>query len=189
VDTGLFLDHRPTRQMVREAAADKHFLNLFGYTGSFTVYAAAGGAVSTTTVDKSATYIDWARENMALNVFTGPEHRFVESDIREFMDSLKPRDQWDLAVVDPPTFSNTKDSEDVWDVQRDHAGLLGQLAAHITPGGVVFFSTNFRRFKLDEAALAELFSIREITRQTIPEDFRNERIHACWRLVRRSAGE
>jgi 23S rRNA (guanine2445-N2)-methyltransferase / 23S rRNA (guanine2069-N7)-methyltransferase len=185
VDTGLFLDHRQTRQMVREAAAGQNFLNLFAYTGSFSVYGAAGGAVSTTTVDKSATYIDWARENLTLNGFGGPEHRFIESDIREFMDGLKPRDQWDLAVVDPPTFSNTKDNVDVWDVQRDHAGLLSHLAEHITPGGLVFFSTNFRRFKLDEAALGELFTIREITRQTIPEDFRNERIHACWRLVRK----
>ncbi|MEX2092427.1 MAG: bifunctional 23S rRNA (guanine(2069)-N(7))-methyltransferase RlmK/23S rRNA (guanine(2445)-N(2))-methyltransferase RlmL [Pirellulales bacterium] len=184
VDTGLFLDHRLTRQMVREAAAGKHVLNLFAYTGSFSVYAAAGGAVSTTTIDKSATYVDWARENLALNGFTGPEHRLVQSDIREFVDTLKPRDRWELVVVDPPTFSNTKDAEDVWDVQRDHAELLGRLAGHIVPGGVVYFSTNFRRFKLDEASLAD-YAIREITQQTIPEDFRNQRIHACWRLVRR----
>jgi len=187
VDTGLFLDHRLTRQMVRDTAAGKHFLNLFAYTGSFSVYAAAGGAASTTTVDKSTTYIDWARENLALNGFTGPEHYFVRSDIREFLDGLKPRDQWDLAVVDPPTFSNTKDALDVWDVQRDYAELLTTLAHHITPGGILFFSTNFRRFKLDEAALAAHYTIRDITRQTIPEDFRNERIHACWRLVRRGA--
>ncbi len=185
VDTGLFLDHRLTRQMVREAAAEKHVLNLFAYTGSFSVYAASGGATSTTTVDKSATYIDWARENLELNGFTGPEHRLIRSDIREFVDGLTPRDQWDLAVVDPPTFSNTKDNDDVWDVQRDHAEMLGRLAEHITPEGIVFFSTNFRRFKLGEAALAELYTIREITRQTIPEDFRNERIHACWRLVKK----
>jgi 23S rRNA (guanine2445-N2)-methyltransferase / 23S rRNA (guanine2069-N7)-methyltransferase len=185
VDTGLFLDHRLTRQMVRDAAAGRHFLNLFAYTGSFTVYAAAGGAASTTTVDKSATYIDWARENMTLNGFNGPEHHLVRSDIREFLDGLKPRDQWDVAVVDPPTFSNTKDAADVWDVQRDHAELLTVLANQITPGGIVFFSTNFRRFKLDEVVLAERYTIRDITRQTIPEDFRNERIHACWRLVRR----
>jgi 23S rRNA G2069 N7-methylase RlmK/C1962 C5-methylase RlmI len=184
VDTGLFLDHRLTRQMVREAAAGKRVLNLFAYTGSFTVYAAAGGAASTTTVDKSATYIDWARENLELNGFTGPEHELIRSDIREFIDSLKPRDQWDLAVVDPPTFSNTKDNEEVWDVQRDHAELLSRLAHNISPGGVVYFSTNFRRFKLEEAALAD-YTIRNITRQTIPEDFRNERIHACWQLVRK----
>lgn len=186
VDTGLFLDHRLTRQMVCDTAADKHFLNLFAYTGSFSVYAAAGGALSTTTVDKSTTYIEWARENLALNAFTGPEHNFVRSDIREFLGQLKARDQWDLAVVDPPTFSNTKDADDVWDVQRDHAELLITLAHHITPGGTVFFSTNFRRFKLDEAALAAHYTIRDITRQTIPDDFRNQRIHACWRLVRKS---
>jgi 23S rRNA (guanine2445-N2)-methyltransferase / 23S rRNA (guanine2069-N7)-methyltransferase len=185
VDTGLFLDHRITRQMVREAAAGKHVLNLFAYTGSFSVYAAAGGAVSTTTVDKSTTYIDWAREILALNGFTGPEHSLVRSDIRDYLASLTPRDQWDLAIVDPPTFSNTRDTDEVWDVERDHAELLTRLAHHIAPGGVVYFSTNFRRFKLDEAALADLYATREITQQTIPEDFRNQRIHACWRLVRR----
>jgi 23S rRNA (guanine2445-N2)-methyltransferase / 23S rRNA (guanine2069-N7)-methyltransferase len=184
VDTGLFLDHRITRQMVRELAAGKRFLNLFGYTASFTVYAAAGGAVATTTVDKSATYIDWARKNSELNGLVGPQHRLVRSDIQKFLANLSSGDQWDLAVVDPPTFSNTKDMEDCWDVQRDHAGLLGRLAAHIAPGGVVFFSTNFRRFKLDEAALGD-YAIRDITRQTIPEDFRNQRIHQCWKLIRR----
>jgi 23S rRNA (guanine2445-N2)-methyltransferase / 23S rRNA (guanine2069-N7)-methyltransferase len=183
VDTGLFLDHRVTRQMVRERAAGKRFLNLFAYTGSFSVYAAAGGAVSTTTVDKSTTYIDWARENLAINEFTGPAHKLVRSDIRAYLDGLRPQDQWDLAVVDPPTFSNTKGIESDWDVQRDHAGLLNQLSSHIVPDGIVFFSTNFRRFKLDEAAMAG-YKIRDITRQTIPEDFRNQRIHKCWLLVR-----
>lgn len=184
VDTGLFLDHRLTRQMVRETAAGKRFLNLFAYTGSFTVYAAAGGATTTTTVDKSATYVDWAQENLTLNGFAVASHSVVRSDFRTFLERLSPRDVWDLAVVDPPTFSNTKGMEDDWDVQRDHAELLQRLAAHITPGGAVFFSTNFRRFKLDEAALGE-YAIRDITRQTIPEDFRNQRIHACWQLVRR----
>jgi 23S rRNA (guanine2445-N2)-methyltransferase / 23S rRNA (guanine2069-N7)-methyltransferase len=184
VDTGLFLDHRDTRQMVREAAAGKRFLNLFGYTGSFSVYAAAGAAVATTTVDKSATYVDWARENLQLNGFADANNKTVRSDIRAFLDRLASQDVWDLAVVDPPTFSNTKGMDDDWDVQRDHAELLQRLATHIAPGGAVFFSTNFRRFKLDEAALGP-YAIRDITRQTIPEDFRNERIHECWRLVRR----
>jgi 23S rRNA (guanine2445-N2)-methyltransferase / 23S rRNA (guanine2069-N7)-methyltransferase len=183
VDTGLFLDHRITRQMVRDAAEGKRFLNLFGYTGSFTVYAAAGGATTTTTVDKSATYIDWARKNLELNGFVNPQHRLVRRDIRAFVSSLSPHDQWDLAVVDPPTFSNTKGIDDAWDVQRDHVELLRRLAAHVVPGGVVFFSTNFRRFKLDEPALGD-YTIRDITRQTIPEDFRNQRIHKCWKLVR-----
>jgi 23S rRNA G2069 N7-methylase RlmK/C1962 C5-methylase RlmI len=148
------------------------------------VYAAAGGAESTTTVDKSSTYTDWARENMELNGFGGSTHSIIRADIRSFLDGLRPAEQWDLAVVDPPTFSNTKGLEVDWDVQRDHAGLLQQLAPHIVPGGLVYFSTNFRRFKLDEVALGD-YSIRDITRQTIPEDFRNERIHKCWALVRR----
>jgi 23S rRNA (guanine2069-N7)-methyltransferase / 23S rRNA (guanine2445-N2)-methyltransferase len=184
VDTGLFLDHRNTRQMVRERSAGKQVLNLFSYTGSFTVYAAAGGALSTTTVDKSSTYTDWTRENLELNGFVGSAHSIVRNDIKTFLDGLRPAEKWDLAVVDPPTFSNTKGLEVDWDVQRDHAALLQQLATHIVPGGAVYFSTNFRRFKLDEAALGD-YSIREITRQTIPEDFRNERIHKCWVLTRR----
>jgi 23S rRNA G2069 N7-methylase RlmK/C1962 C5-methylase RlmI len=157
---------------------------LFAYTAAFTLYAAAGCAVTTTSVDKSATYIDWARRNLELNNFTGQEHRLVRSDIRAFLENLSPRDQWDLAVVDPPTFSNTKDLEDDWDVQRDHAELFQRLARNIAPGGVVFFSNNFRRFKLDEPALTD-YTIRNITQQTIPEDFRNERIHQCWKLVRK----
>lgn len=184
IDTGLFLDHRITRQMVRDRAEGKRFLNLFGYTGTFTVYAAAGGAATTTTVDKSATYTDWARENLEINGFAGPAHQVIRSDIREFLNHIKPHDQWDLAIVDPPTFSNTKGMEQDWDVQRDHAELLAQLAAHVVPGGIVFFSTNFRRFKLDEAALDD-YAIRDITRQTIPEDFRNQKIHKCWLLTRR----
>lgn len=183
VDTGLFLDHRITRQMVRDAAAGKRFLNLFSYTAAFTVYAAAGGAVETMSVDKSATYTDWARRNLDLNNLRGPQHQFVQSDIANFVSRLSQQDQWDLAVVDPPTFSNTKGREDVWDVERDHAQLLQQLARRIAPGGVVFFSTNARRFKLDEPSLSA-YSIRDITRQTIPEDFRNQRIHKCWKLVR-----
>ncbi len=126
VDTGLFLDHRITRQLVGNAAAGKRFLNLFAYTGSFTVYAAAGGAATTTSVDKSATYIDWARENMKLNGFTATSHQLVRSDIRTFVDQLTAESIWDLAVVDPPTFSNTKGLEDDWDVERDHGELLRQ---------------------------------------------------------------
>ena len=180
VDTGLFLDHRITRSMVREAAAGKRFLNLFAYTGSFTIHAAAGGASDTTSVDLSNTYLDWARRNMRLNGFDGPEHRFVRSDAMSFFDA--DRETYDLAVVDPPTFSNSKMTEEIWDVQRDHAGLLGRLIERMSPGGVIFFSTNFRRFKFDEASLSGV-TTREISRQTVPPDFRNRRIHRCWRLV------
>ena len=182
LDTGLFLDHRITRSMVREAAAGKRFLNLFGYTGSFTAYAAAGGAVSTTTVDLSNTYLEWAEENLKLNALAGRDHRFVRDDAVSFLQYHRPDAAYDLAVVDPPTFSNSKKTDDIWDVQRDHVALLNRLIEFMSPGGVVYFSTNSRRFKLDEAALAKV-TIREISRQTVPEDFRNRRIHRCWRLA------
>ncbi|MEQ8846286.1 bifunctional 23S rRNA (guanine(2069)-N(7))-methyltransferase RlmK/23S rRNA (guanine(2445)-N(2))-methyltransferase RlmL [Botrimarina sp.] len=196
LDTGLFLDHRTTRGMVREAAPGKRFLNLFAYTGAFTVYAAAGGAASTTTVDLSQNYLDWAAENLRLNElrvasrearaagYTPPEdgNHLVRGDSREFIDSLPREPLFDLAVVDPPTFSNSKRLDEDWDVQRDAAPLLAALRERMSAGGVVYFSTNFRRFKLDEAALAG-YAVREISKQTVPEDFRNKRIHRCWRLV------
>jgi 23S rRNA (guanine2069-N7)-methyltransferase / 23S rRNA (guanine2445-N2)-methyltransferase len=183
VDTGLFLDHRLTRGRVREAAGEKRFLNLFAYTGAFSVYAAAGGAATTTSVDLSPTYVEWAAKNMALNGFAGPQHALIRSDVWDFLDGLSSDQQWDLAVVDVPTFSNSKRTDDVWDVERDHARLLAQLAGHIVPGGTVWFSTNFRRFHLDEGPLTD-YTIRDISRQTIPEDFRNQRVHRCWQLTR-----
>ena len=184
VDTGLFLDHRATRQMVRDEAAGKKFLNLFAYTGSFSVYAAAGGAASTTTVDWSSTYQDWSRENMALNGFDTAEHVFCRQGAVEFFDSLGKDEKFDLAVVDPPTFSNSKRTDNVWDVQRDYAELLNKLSDHLVSQGVVYFSNNFRTFELDEALLPE-FDCREITSQTLPEEFRNRRIHRCWKLIRK----
>lgn len=180
VDTGLFLDHRITRSMVREAAPGRRFLNLFAYTGSFTVYAAAGGAVSTRTVDLSNTYIDWAKWNMALNKMNGPEHHYVRSDILEYLD--RDQDIYDLAVVDPPTYSRSKSTEQDWDVQRDYIELLHRLFARMSPGGIVYFSTNFRRFKFDETQFAGL-KIHEISKQTVPPEYRNRRIHRCWRIV------
>ena len=182
VDTGLFLDHRVTRSKVREESQDKRMLNLFAYTGSFSVYAAAGGAKSTLTVDTSQTYLSWASDNMRLNKLAGPQHQFVKSDSMSFLRDLDDDAQFDLAVVDPPTFSNKKELEYDWDVQRDHGELLNRLFKHMSDQGVVYFSTNFRRFKLDESTLGNV-TIREITRQTVPEDFRNKRIHRCWRMV------
>ena len=183
VDTGLFLDHRITRSMVGEAARGKRFLNLFGYTGAFTVYAAAGGAQSTVTVDLSNTYLEWAKRNMWLNDLAGPSHRFVSSDGMSFLADLPDVPCYDLAVVDPPTFSNSKKTQSFWDVQRDHVRLLNCLLARMVPGGIVFFSTNFRRFKLAEAELQGAV-VREITRQTVPPDYRNRRVHRCWQIVR-----
>jgi 23S rRNA G2069 N7-methylase RlmK/C1962 C5-methylase RlmI len=147
------------------------------------VYAAAGGAAETVTVDLSANYLEWAEENMRLNGLMGPAHEFVRGDSREFLASLRGGPQFDLAVVDPPTFSNSKRLDEDWDVQRDHAGLLNQVLSVMRPGGMIFFSTNSRKFKFDEHALAGA-TIREITRHTIPEDFRNKRIHRCWRIAK-----
>jgi len=182
VDTGLFLDHRITRGMVRDAAAGANFLNLYAYTGAFTVYAAAGSAARTTTVDWSNTYLDWSQRNMTLNGFTGPQHRFVRSDAMSFLRRLDPSEMFDLAVVDPPTFSNSKRSEVDWEIQRDHVALLTGVLARMRPGGVIFFSTNFRRFRFAAEAVPAA-EIREISKQTVPADFRNRRIHRCWRIV------
>ncbi len=182
IDTGLFLDHRLTRGMVRDAAEGKRVLNLFAYTGSFSVYALAGGAEHVTTVDLSPTYLDWAEENLRLNKLDKARARFVQRDSREFLAPLPREPLYDLAVVDPPTFSNTNRGPGDWDVQQHAAGLLNELSARMTPGGVIYFSTNSRRFKLDEPALSKL-TVREISRQTVPEDFRNKRIHRCWRMV------
>lgn len=182
VDTGLFLDHRKTRQMVRDEVEGKRFLNLFAYTGSFSVYAAAGGALSTTTVDWSKKYQDWARQNMTLNGFDSEKHQFERKSAIDFVHELPERPLYDLAVIDPPTFSNSKRTENKWDVQRDHEELILAVAKRLSPGGTIYFSTNFRRFKLSEK-LAEQFSLREITKQTIPDDFRNKRIHRCWKIL------
>ncbi len=183
LDTGLFLDHRPTRAMVREEAAGKRMLNLFCYTGSFTVAAAAGGAATTTSVDLSATYLDWARRNMALNGFAaGEAHRFIRNDVMAFLADPADGEAYDLAVIDPPTFSNSKRTKDFFDIQRDHVAALVATARLMPPGGVIYFSTNARRFKLDANALSGL-DIHDITRRTIPDDFRNPRIHRCWRMV------
>lgn len=183
LDTGLFLDHRITRAMVREAADGRKFLNLFAYSGAFSVYAAAGGAAETTTVDLSATYLSWAEENLRLNGITGDNHQLVRSDAGEFLKNLPAEAMFDLVVVDPPTFSNSKSLEHDWDVQRDYASLLRRLHKHVSPEGTVFFSTNSRRFKLDESSLKG-WNVREISHKTVPEDFRNKRIHRCWKLVR-----
>ncbi len=185
LDTGLFLDHRITRGMVQKESKGKRVLNLFAYTGAFSVYAAGGGAASTTTVDLSNTYLDWGRTNMSLNGFEQPWQQFIRDDALSFLNYL-PNRHWppfDLAIVDPPTFSNSKRFADVWDVQRDHVQLLNGLIPFMSEGGKIFFSTNFRRFKL-QAELLQGVTIREISRQTVPPDFRNRRIHRCWTMIK-----
>ena len=184
LDTGLFLDHRPIRLLIQQQAKDKRFLNLFAYTGSATIHAAVGGAKSTTTVDMSNTYINWAKNNMALNKTTG-EHEFIQADCLEWLDHEARRPnpgQYDLIFLDPPTFSNSKRMDDVFDIQQDHVQLINNAVALLAPDGVLYFSTNFRRFKMDKPALSGL-TLEDITATTIPEDFsRNPKIHYCWRI-------
>lgn len=185
LDTGLFLDHRLTRAMVSALAGGRHFLNLFGYTGSASVYAAKGGALSTTTVDMSNTYLEWAQRNMALNGYRGSEHHFVRADCLAWLAAPgADRRDYGLIFLDPPTFSTSKNMTGTFDVQRDHAPLIKQAIRRLTPDGILIFSTNLRRFKLDGAALAGL-TVEDITRATLPKDFeRNPRIHQCWKISR-----
>jgi 23S rRNA (guanine2445-N2)-methyltransferase / 23S rRNA (guanine2069-N7)-methyltransferase len=184
LDTGLFLDHRLTRARLRELARARRFLNLFGYTGSATVYAAAGGAASTTTVDLSRTYLDWTRRNLELNGFGGREHVLVQADVLAWA-TAAPAGAWDLAFLDPPTFSNSKRMTGTLDVQRDHARLLRDTMRLLAPDGLLVFSTNYTRFEIDRAGLPGLV-VEDISGATIPKDFeRNPRIHRCY-LVRRA---
>lgn len=183
LDTGLFLDHRPIRQLIQKQAKDKHFLNLFAYTGSATVHAAVGGATSTTTVDMSNTYINWAKKNLALNIDQGA-HEFIQADCLEWLENeaRQPSKHYDLIFLDPPTFSNSKRMDEAFDIQNDHVQLINNAIALLSPGGILYFSTNFRRFKIDHQALADLI-VEDISAATIPEDFaRNPKIHYCWRI-------
>ena len=185
LDTGLFLDHRPIRQLIQQQAKDKRFLNLFAYTGSATVHAAVGGVRSSTTVDLSKTYLDWAKRNLALNDIHG-DHELIQANCLEWLEDEAnqpyPR-QYDLIFLDPPTFSNSKRMEDIFDIQNDHVNLIKNTVELLAPGGTLYFSTNFRRFKLNLEVLSSGLMIDDITPSTIPEDFaRNPKIHYCWRI-------
>lgn len=182
IDVGLFLDHRNARQMVREQAAGKRFLNLFAYTGSFTVYAAAGGASETLTVDMSNTYLQWADRNLSLNNFSGKSHRLLQADVLAWLEQ-PPQEQFDLIVVDPPTFSNSKRMDGTLDIQRDHVMLLNRVLRFCKPGGTVYFSTNNRKFKIWEEEI-RASEIKDISKQTVPDDFRNEKIHHCFKILK-----
>lgn len=183
LDTGLFLDHRITRSMLAEYAAGKDFLNLFAYTGSASVYAAAGNAQTTTTVDMSNTYLDWARDNMALNNFAGDNHRFIRANCLEWLQSAQQEQQrYGLIFLDPPTFSNSSRMEGVFDIQRDHVALLNMATSLLKKDGVLIFSTNCRNFKLD-TDLSTKFAIENLSKKTLPKDFeRNAKIHYCWKI-------
>jgi 23S rRNA (cytosine1962-C5)-methyltransferase len=181
LDTGLFLDHRITRQIVRDLSFNKTVLNLFAYTGSFSVYAAAGGATKVTTVDLSNTYLQWAKNNFTLNHFESQgEYEFIAADVKQYLHTI-PEGSYDMIVMDPPTFSNSKKMHDILDIQRDHAGLINQALQALSPGGVLFFSTNARRFELySEQIHATL--IKDVTKATTPFDFDGKLQRWCWRI-------
>ncbi len=191
LDTGLFLDHRPVRLTIQQQAKDKRFLNLFAYTGSATVHAAVGGAKSTTTVDMSNTYLQWAKNNLAQNSVAGA-HEFIQADCLDWLAeqaklvveaSQSEHSNYDLIFLDPPTFSNSKRMEDAFDIQSDHVQLITQAMTLLAPHGVLYFSTNFRKFKIDTEALVD-FNLEDITLKTIPEDFsRDLKIHYCWKIT------
>jgi 23S rRNA (guanine2445-N2)-methyltransferase / 23S rRNA (guanine2069-N7)-methyltransferase len=185
LDTGLFLDHRLTRRLIHDAAKGQRFLNLFGYTGSATIAAARGGARETTTIDRSNTYLDWTQRNLINNGFNLNNHHLVRSDCLNWLEiqtESNTRKRYGLIFLDPPTFSNTSNSDEVHDIQRDHITLIHLACELLEPQGQLLFSTNYRRFKLDTAALSNLY-IEDISAQTIPKDFaQNPKIHRCWRI-------
>ena len=193
LDTGLFLDHRLVRARIREAAGSSRFLNLFAYTGTATVYAAAGGSLGSTSVDLSRAYLDRAADNLVLNGFTtvdkGGSHELVRADCLEWLAAhasrpVVERPRYGLILLDPPTFSNSKSMGDILDLQRDHADLIHKAVCLLDDDGMLLFSTNSRRLALDEAALAGL-AVEDITRATVPPDFaRNPRVHRCWSITR-----
>ncbi len=187
LDTGLFLDHRLTRELIAVLAPDKTFLNLFAYTATATVYAAAAGARSTTSVDMSNTYLLWAQQNMKLNKLQAKQHAFIREDCIKWLDDEnKKGGSYQLIFLDPPTFSNSKRMDHTLDIRRDHVALIRQAMAILANDGLLIFSCNARGFKLDEAAL-DGYALRDITRTTTSEDFRRKPAHVCWCLAKDAA--
>lgn len=179
LDTGLFLDHRLTRQKVKELAKDKRVLNLFSYTGSFTVYAASGGANKITTVDLSKTYINWAKRNLTYNkLYDDTKHEFLQIDVLQYLKTVAPK-SYDLIILDPPTFSNSKRMEDILDIQRDHVTIINQCLNILDDNGILIFSTNYRNFELDAEKLTSQ-KIKDITKQTTPFDFEGKLKRKCF---------
>lgn len=206
IDTGLFFDHRPTRSLVRSESKGKRVLNLFCYTGSFSVYAASGGAAEITSVDLSKTYLEWAEKNMALNGFAAANstvhsntdspspYQFIRSDVSEFLQSAKTKisinkmKKWDIIILDPPTFSNSKKTENDLDINRDWQSLVNNCIDILADEGTLYFSTNSCRLRFSTDAVLEAhpsmhMHISDISEQTIPEDFRNQKIHRCWKIT------
>jgi 23S rRNA (cytosine1962-C5)-methyltransferase len=181
VDTGLFLDHRATRQMVKAESENKRVLNLFCYTGSFSVYAASGNAASVTSVDLSKTYLNWAEDNFDINDFKDKnKYHFIHADVKQYLKTLA-ANSFDLVVMDPPTFSNSKRMKDFLDIQRDHAEMINDVLKAISENGIIYFSTNFTKFILDETDI-KASSIKDITRATTPFDFEGKLKRWCYKI-------
>ncbi len=181
LDTGLFLDHRITRQRVREQSGRKKVLNLFAYTGSFSVYAVSGGAAEVITVDLSKTYLNWAERNMLLNDFTDrSKYQFIHADVLHYLKTI-PADHFDMVILDPPTFSNSKRMEDFLDIQRDHARLINDCLVGMKKGAILYFSTNSRKFVLENEKI-NATGIKDITTLTTPFDFKGKLSRTCFRI-------
>ena len=183
LDTGLFLDHRVTRQMVQTEAKDTHFLNLFSYTSSFSVYAAKAGAKSVTSVDLSKTYLSWSEENFKLNqIASSSAYQFIHADVKQYLKTL-PINYYDLVVMDPPTFSNSKRMKDILDIQRDHVELINDMLKAMKPGGILYFSTNFTQFIIDAEQIKST-QIKDITKATTPFDFEGRLKRWCYKIIK-----
>lgn len=185
IDTGIFLDHRPLRERMLEVAKGKKMLNLFSYTATISVYAASVGA-QCTNIDLSNTYQNWAQRNFDLNRLPTDTHRFLRADVLKFIETEVSAavHRYDLIILDPPTFSNSKKMQTTFDVQRDQLMLIKKVGKLLLPGGTLYFSTNKRTFRLDKAALGKLFVIKDISLATIPKDFKDNKIHKCFCLER-----
>jgi len=183
LDTGLFLDHRITRSMVKEEAKDKNVLNLFCYTASFSVYAAAGGAKEVVSIDLSNTYLNWAKENFELNGFAeSNKYSFIKADVLQYLDKL-PLNHFDLVILDPPTFSNSKMMKDILDIQQDHVELINKLLLSVKSEGKIYFSTNSRKFVIDDKNI-KAKEIKDITRVTTPFDFEGKLNRYCFKILK-----
>ena len=182
LDTGLFLDHRVTRQKVKDESPAKKILNLFCYTGSFSVYAAAGGASEIVSVDLSKTYLNWAEKNMALNGFTdSSKFKCIQGDVLQWLDEF-PENYFDLVILDPPTFSNSQRMKDFLDIQRDHVSIINRCLALMKENAVLYFSTNYKKFLLEKEKIHST-SIQDITKQTTPFDFERRLDRKCYRII------
>jgi len=182
LDTGLFLDHRVTRQMVKELSNKKRVLNLFCYTGSFSVYAAAGNALKVVSVDLSKTYLKWAERNMQVNFSDFKNHEIVHADVMQYLKAVDAC-SFDLIIMDPPTFSNSKRMEDFLDIQKDHVELANDCMRILEANGVLFFSTNYTKFEIEKEKITAS-EIKDITRQTTPFDFAGKLKRQCWKMVK-----